>query len=94
MTAHRILLGIALLAAAVFGWFFLLGLADGTVSAANIGAWAVILLPIAALIGGGMVLHAGGRRRLGTTLVALVAVPAAAAGLFFLVLLLTVDRWN
>jgi hypothetical protein len=94
MTAHRILLGLALLAAGVFGWFFLAGLADGTVSSANIGAWLMILLPIAAAIGGGIALKRRGRRRSGAALLALIAVPAAGVVLFVLLLLLTVERWN
>lgn len=94
MTAHRILLGLALLAAAVFGWFFLAGLADGIVTGRNIGTWLMILVLIAAAIVGGLGLRRGGHGRSGAVLLALVAVPAVGAALSVLLLLLTVERWN
>jgi hypothetical protein len=94
VTLYRFLLGLALATAAIFGWFFLEGLADGTVSSFNIGLWLAILGVLALVIGGGVGLRRGGRTRQATLLLSLIAVPAGLAGVFFLVLILTVDRWN
>jgi hypothetical protein len=94
MTRHRILLGLALLAAAILGFFFLAGLADGSVSSFNIGSWAVVLGGVAAAIVGGIVLRRAGRPRLGDAVLAVVAVPVALYLLFFLALILMEPRWN
>lgn len=92
--AYRILLAIDLLTAGAFGWFFLLGLADGTVSSFNILLWLAILGGLAAVIGGGVALRRRASPAQGAALLAVVGVPALLAALAFLVLILSNPRWN
>ena len=89
-----IFLGIDLITAAVFVYFFFVGLADGSVSAFNIVLWLVTLGGIAAITGGGWTLNRGGRRRAANAVLAILAVPAFGFGLFMLMLILTNPRWN
>jgi hypothetical protein len=90
----RILCGIDVLVAAIFLYFFLWGVADGTVSAFNIGLWLLILGGIAAVLGGGWALKAAGHRGSANALLAVLAVPSAGFGLLFLLLALTVTNWH
>jgi len=80
--------------ALIFVAFFLIGLADGSVSSFNIALWALVLGVVGAVVAGGFALHASERTRLANTVVALLAVPSTLVGLFFLVLLLVPARWN
>jgi hypothetical protein len=90
----RVLLAIDIAAAAVVGYFFLVGLADGSVSAFNIELWTVILLGIAAVFAVGFVLRRAGRPVLACLILAILAVPALLYGLFLLVVILSGARWN
>ncbi len=94
MVIYRSLLGLTGLTAAIVVWFFLEGLADGSVSSFNITLWLGLLAVACGVPAGGAVLHANGKTGAAKALLALVAVPAVLAGLFFLLLILTVDRWN
>jgi len=94
MVVYRSLLGLAALTAAVFVYFFLLGIADGTVSAANIGSWTLVLSVLGAVLAGGVVLQRRGRPGWSKLVLAVVAVPTALGGLVALFMLLTVERWN
>ena len=82
------------LIAAIVGFFFLWGLADGTVSAMNIGLWVMILGGLAAIIGGSLWLKSNGRPGLGAILAWILAVPGLLVGLFFLILIVGNPRWN
>jgi hypothetical protein len=90
----RVLLGIDIAAAAVVGYFFFVGLADGSVSAFNIELWTVILLGIAAVFAGGLVLRRAGRPILACLILAILAVPTLFYGLFLLVVILSGMSWN
>jgi hypothetical protein len=81
-----------IVAIAVF--FFLWGLADGSVSAFNSGLWTLLLGGLAAIVGGSLWLKSIGRSGLGTTLLMVLAVPGVLAGLFFLILIVGNPRWN
>lgn len=94
MIVHRTFLGLSGLTAAVVVWFFLEGLADGTVSSRNLGLWAGLLAVAGGVPAAGAALHARGRTLAAKLLLALVAVPALLGALFFLLLILTVPRWN
>ena len=74
--------------------FFLWGLADGSVSAFNIGLWVLILGGLAAVVGGSLWLRSIGRPGLGAALSWVLAVPGLLAGLFFLILIVANPRWN
>ncbi len=89
-----ILFGIDAIAAAVALFFFCLGLADGTVSDFNIGIWALLLLGIGAILGGGFWLRAARAHRLANAVLAVLALPAAAVGAFMLLLVLLTPNWR
>lgn len=90
----RLLLVLDGLAAAVVLYFFAAGLADGSVSAFNGDLWAGILAALAAVIGGGLLLHRGGRPRLASVVLALLAAPALLYGLFIVLVVFSGARWN
>lgn len=94
MLLFRTFLAISAVAAAVIVYFFVVGLADGSVSSFNGGLWAAILFGVAGVLAGGWRLAAAGRRGAATALLALLAVPALAFGLFMLVLVVTQPNWN
>lgn len=90
----RTLLGIDALAALVVFYFFVIGLADGSVSSFNGGLWFVLLAGIAAIIGGGWVLQAKGHRRTAAAVLMILAVPAVVYALFVALIVITQPRWN
>jgi hypothetical protein len=75
-------------------YFFVIGIADGSVSAFNIALWLGLLASTGLIVGGGVVLNGKGRRRAATALLAVTAVPGIAAGLFFLMLLISQPNWR
>lgn len=80
--------------AAVCLWFFILGLADGSVSAVNLGLWLGILAVLALILGGGWWLHHQGHAVWALRLLLVLAIPAALAGVFLLIVLISKPRWN
>jgi hypothetical protein len=68
-------------------FFFFWGLADGTVSAFNIGLWLAMLGAVAAIFGGGIALRVYGQRGLGNLLLAVLAAPGLLCFLFLLLIL-------
>lgn len=89
-----VLWGFDALIGAVFLYFFLVGLGDGSVSSFNMGLWTVILLGLGGVIFGSLALRSAGRWQLALVLLWLLAVPGLLFGLFFAVLLLSHPRWN
>jgi hypothetical protein len=94
MLLHRILLGIDALIALVFAWFFLEGLGDGTVSAANGLLWLAILAGLAAVLGGGVALRRAGHPGWATLLLLAPALPALGFALLALLLVVSGARWQ
>jgi len=86
--------GIDALIAALVLYFFFLGIADGSVSAFNIGLWLAILAALAGVVGGSLWLRSAGKRGLATVVLLILAVPGLLFALFFIVLLITNPRWN
>jgi hypothetical protein len=72
--------------AAIFVYFFFLGIGDGSVSSFNIVLWLGILIGLAIVLGGSLALRAAGRPGLATALVTALAVPSVLIGLLFLAL--------
>ncbi len=91
---YRILLAVDLIAVAIIVWFFVIGLADGSVSSFNAGLWAAILAALAAILGGGIALRRYGKTALANVVLAILAAPTVGYGLFMALLILTVERWN
>jgi hypothetical protein len=86
--------GIDALVASIFGYFFLIGISDGTVSSFNIVEWLVILAVLAVVLGGSFFLWMG--RHVGWAIAAacVLALPGAGAALFFAFLIISEPRWN
>ena len=80
--------------AAIAVFFFLWGLADGSVSAFNIGLWMLMLGGVAVVVAGSLWLRSIGRTGLATGLALLLAIPGVLVGLFFLILIVGNPRWN
>ena len=86
--------GIAAIVTGVTLWFFVAGLADGSVSSFNAGLWALVLLATCGVTAGSMVLKLTGRPGLGAIVALILALPGLAAGLFILLILIMHPRWN
>lgn len=89
-----LLWGLDVLVALGFVYFFLTGLADGSVSSFNIALWLTILGILAAILGGGYFLKLKGQIVLAICALCLLAVPALGYLLFFAVLIVSNPRWN
>jgi hypothetical protein len=74
--------------------FFVIGLADGSVSSFNMGLWLALLAVMGLSLGGGRALRARGRSGLAIAALAVTAVPGLLAALFLLLVLVTQPRWN
>ena len=86
--------GIDAVIAAIAVFFFLWGLADGSVSSFNSGLWTILLGGLAALVGGTLWLKSNGRPKVATMLAWVLAAPGLLVGLFFLLLIVANPRWN
>ncbi|HEX4882905.1 MAG TPA: osmoprotectant transporter permease [Casimicrobiaceae bacterium] len=91
---YKVMLGIDALVALVVLCFFVIGIADGSVSSFNIVLWLVILGVLAAVLGGGFALHRQGRNKAALAVLAIVAIPGLLYGLFVLSILILQPRWN
>src|SRR5262249_15218620 len=80
--------------ALVFLYFFLVGIADGSVSSFNIVLWLAILAGLAVVLVGGPALRAHGRRAAANALLLVLAIPGFLGGLFVLALIVLQPRWN
>lgn len=90
----RVLLGVDLLAAALLVWFFLVGLADGSVSSFNVEIWVALLLGVAIVFGCALLLRRYAWPKLANLVLAVPAVPVLLYGIFILVVVLSGERWN
>ena len=90
----RTLLGIDLLVALGIAYFFVIGLADGSVSSFNMSLWLGLLAAVATAVGGGRLLNANGRRGAAVAVLSILAVPGVLYGLFVLLIVIAQPRWN
>jgi hypothetical protein len=90
----RILLAWDALIALVIGYFFAVGIADGSVSSFNLTLWLGILATVAGILGGAWALHQAQRRKTALALLWLLAAPGLAYVLFIGLILVTNPRWN
>lgn len=74
--------------------FFIIGLADGSVSSYNIVLWLGLLSVVAASLIGGFRLHAAGRTGAAVLALSILAVPGLIGGFLLLLLLVSNPRWN
>jgi hypothetical protein len=75
-------------------YFFFIGLGDGTITSKNIGMWLIILLVVAAVLGGSYLLKAANQLSLAKVLLIVAAIPGLLAVLYFLIVFTTKPRWN
>lgn len=75
-------------------YFFAIGLADGSVSAFNLGLWLGMLAAVAGLLAGAWALHKAQRHKTALALLWLLAAPGLAYALFIGLVLITNPRWN
>lgn len=94
MTLYRILFGIDLLAAGVILFFFLWGLADGTVSGFNIGLWMLILAGPASVLVGGYALRARAHLLAANLVLLILAAPAMLFMAVVVLLMTTQPNWH
>jgi len=92
--AYGLVFALALLTAAVVVVYFFIGLADGSISAFNIGLWSALLVFIGAVLWGGRALRARGRTGAALVVLGLLALPGVAYGLFVLLIVVTQPHWN
>jgi len=86
--------GVDAVIAAIAVFFFLWGLADGSVSSFNGGLWTILLGALAALVGASLWLKSNGKPRVAMVLAWVLAAPGLLVGLFFLLLIVLNPRWN
>ncbi len=75
-------------------YFFVVGLADGSVSSFNMGIWTLLLMVLAVVMGGSLWLKSIGRPGLGTALLLVLAIPGLLYALFMLVVIISGPSWN
>jgi len=89
----KILLGIDLLTAIVIGGFFIVGVADGSVSSFNTQLWIGIWFAVAAIIAGGVALHRVTKTIFANLTLALLAVPTVLYVIFIGVFVFSGTSW-
>lgn len=94
MTLPRILFAFDALVALVVVYFFLIGLADGSVSSFNMELWLGLLAATAAVLFGGWMLQANGKRGAAIAVLLILFVPGLLYLLFILLVVITQPRWN
>jgi hypothetical protein len=94
MSFFWILWGFDAIITLVILYFFMTGLNDGTVSSFNMGLWAVILIVLAAIMGGSLWLKSLNQMVLAKLLLWLLAIPGLLYGLFILFVIIAKPRWN
>lgn len=88
----RILMGIDIAAAAIVGYFFVVGLVDGSIPLSHADLWVGLLLAIAAIVAAGFTLRRSGRTFVASLLLAFLAGPVLIYGGFVLFALLSGGR--
>jgi hypothetical protein len=89
-----IALGIDTVIGFTFLFFFLVGIADGSVTSLNMRLWIAVLAALTALVVACLTLYVKHRHRLATGLALTLAAPAVLAGILFLVTLVLNPRSN
>jgi hypothetical protein len=90
----RLLWAFDLLVAAVVIFFFVWGLADGSVSSFNIVLWLGVLAVVGGVVVGGRALQRAGQTAVATLLLLVIAIPGLGFTLFLLMVLILQPRWN
>jgi hypothetical protein len=75
-------------------YFFFVGLKDGSITARNIGLWAIILMVVAAVLGGSVWLKSHNELSLAKILLIIAAVPGILVLIYFLIVITSKTKWN
>ena len=94
MLTFRTFLAVDVAALFLALYFFVVGIADGSVSSFNILLWLGVLGGISAIIAVGYTLKTNERRGPANAVLAVLALPSIAAALFVVTLLIAQPRWN
>jgi hypothetical protein len=94
MMLVRTILAFDTLVALVIAYFFVIGLADGSVSSFNMGLWLGLLALTAAVLVGGWMLSARGKRAVAIVLLMVLFVPGFLYALFLLLVVITQPNWH
>jgi hypothetical protein len=94
MSFFRVLWSIDVVAAAVAVAFFLIGIADGTVSSFNIVLWVALLGGLAVIVFGSRALEQRQKRGAAIALAGVLAVPSLLFAAMIAVFALSGARWN
>ena len=86
--------GIAAMVAGVLLYFFLIGLADGSVSSFNASSWGLLLSGVGTITGGSYGLWRKGRIGWASLLAAVLAVPGMLAVMMLVAFLLSDPNWQ
>lgn len=93
MNFFWILWGFDAVIAMVVLYFFVTGLADGSITSSNLGIWFILLLLVAGVLGGSLLLKAE-HMTIAKILLAILAVPGLIYLLFILLVVIGKPRWN
>jgi len=94
MIIFRILWIIAAIVSLIALFFFVTGLADGTINERNMMLWMAILAICAMALLGGPWLRHHNYPTLGLVITAIVAIPSFLFGMFMLIAILSGSKWN
>ncbi|MEZ4746547.1 MAG: osmoprotectant transporter permease [Calditrichia bacterium] len=86
--------GVDVVIAAILLFFFIWGIADGTVSAFNIKSWMFALLGVALIVGGGFWLKSIDQLVLANIVLMILALPGLGYALIMVVAIVTQTSWN
>jgi len=94
MILYRSFLVIDILALIVTFYFFIIGIADGSVSNFNLGLWLFLIIAQVLILVGGYFLHQNNKFLIAKLLLAVTAIPSLIYLLFILLILITTPKWN
>ena len=90
----RVLWGIDAIVAAIFIYFFIIGLIDGSVSSFNLALWLGILGALGALLLGSHRLRTSGKVLIANLLLGFLAIPSIFAAILSLIMITSPPNWN
>ena len=92
--AFWLLWGFDALVAALVVFFFVWGLADGSVSSFNMMLWLGILASVGVVVGGSLALRRAGQAVVAVILLLVLAIPGVAFTLFLVAAIVLQPTWN
>ena len=92
--SYRVAFALAVLVAVVAVVFFVIGIADGSVSSFNIALWVGLLGGIAAILYTARRLRAHGHSRAAVALLSILALPGLMDAFFMILVIATGTNWN